>query len=133
MPIRQGSRITDHFDAMYQETGQYPTVPQQTLTEAINNIGIENIIAASGQEQKAGRNMSITETDYTTVVDGNKVIVRSHCYLSPIGFLQVWTEATTEDVEPNLLATARFSWNDHSDAGLEIHQELADKLFAILH
>ena len=133
MPTTQDKRITDHFLVMYQDSGLHPSVPQQTLADAINAAGIHKIIEASGQEQKASRRISITETDYTTVIDGASVIVRSHCYLSPVGYLQVWTEATTEFDQPSLLATARFSWNDHSEEGLAIHRELAQKLFNILH
>ena len=129
----QQDRVTDHFTVMYQDMEHYPTVGVEVLADAINKIGIEKIIDGSDQEAKADRNQNIADDDYTTVINGNKVVVKLHCYISPRGTLQVWAEAATEDPELNILATARFSWADENEEALKTHQKFIDKLFKGLH
>lgn len=109
--------ISDRFTVLYQEMEPDTGIGPDSFTQALDQIGIDAIISASGG------------AIHTATIDGREMRFMAYAYLSAAGALNVWMEALSLDMPaPKPLAVARLSWShDHSGTD-EAHEQLAERV-----
>lgn len=66
-------------------------------------------------------------------VAGIEIRLHTTSYLSVNGRIQLWVGAVDAHTPQRMLATGRFSWADHSDAGIRCHNRLMEEMKDIAH
>ena len=100
-----------------------PGFGPEMFEEVLNKMGVDSIVKArrNGTEHLIATPEDIGVEIHTE----DSVAFRAYAYLSPIGHLQIWMEASNDEFSDNLLAVGRFSWvfMYQSEEWEQIHRE----------
>ena len=133
MTSTQNTKESDHFLILHQLMITDDRAGPDKFRQALDHMGVKNIIE---QRAKPPNRMESPEAGVMVHQLDDETSFHAYAYLSPIGYLQIWMEAINHQPEPNILATARFSWkhdHDHSTETQVVHGRHAQRMYELLH
>ena len=123
----------EHFTVLHQPIAHSERNSPEEFQQALDTMGIENIIEHSSID-----NCASTSPDIGVLIHqaDEETTFQAYAYLSPIGSLQIWmVESINRNPAPTVLATARFSWTltDQTPEHVDLHDKYAKRMYEILH
>ena len=123
----------EHFTVVHQPLAHDASASPEEFQQALDTMGIENIIESSSSDNRVLAFLNIGVPDKH---DDEEPSFQAYAYLSPIGSLQIWmVESIIRKPAPTMLATARFSWTltDQTPEQITLHDKYAKRMYQLLH